>query len=95
MNLCAIRVVQIRAASAANAVSCATNTPGMLGTGEQVYEIPNTPITDYEMCVETESDGRHTTTVRAFGDYEAQRCTRWTRCGDAGCTSVAMGACSP
>ncbi|WP_241759196.1 hypothetical protein [Pyxidicoccus parkwayensis] len=94
MNLCALRVVAVRATSAANALSCATNS-GMLGAGEQVYEIPNTPITDYEMCVETESEGRHTTSVRAFGDYEAQRCTRWTRCGDAGCTSVALGACGP
>lgn len=92
MNLCALRVVEVRATSAANALSCAANS-GMLASGEQVYEIPNTPITDYEMCVETESEGRRTTTVRAFGDFEASRCTRWTRCGDAGCTSVSMGAC--
>jgi hypothetical protein len=93
-NLCALRVVEIRATSAENALRCAT-TSGMLSAGEQAYAVPNTPPTDYEMCVETESEGRRTTAVRAFGEREAFRCTRWTRCGDTGCTSVAMGACGP
>ncbi|ATB45024.1 hypothetical protein [Corallococcus macrosporus] len=93
-NLCAVRVVEVRARSAADALDCATSS-GMLSPGERVFEVPGTPITDYEMCVETEGEGRRTTSVRAFGDFEAMRCTRWTRCGDVGCTSVAYGACTP
>jgi hypothetical protein len=92
MNLCGLRVVEVRATSAANALSCVTSS-GMLAPGEQVHEAPGTPLLDYEVCVETESEGRRTTSVRAFGEFEAGRCARWTRCGDTGCTFVALGAC--
>ncbi|NTX33108.1 hypothetical protein HUA78_01520 [Myxococcus sp. CA033] len=93
MNLCAVRVVEVRATTAANAMTCAT-TSGMLNSGEAFFEVPNTPIADFDMCVETESDGRRSTSVRAFGDFEARRCTLFTRCGAAGCVSVRPGICT-
>ncbi|MCE9668029.1 hypothetical protein LY474_09415 [Myxococcus stipitatus] len=89
---CAVRVVEVRAASAANALMCASGS-GMLAMGEALYEIPNSPIIDYELCVTTQGAGRQTTSVRAFDDLGARRCATWTRCGDTGCTSIAWGAC--
>lgn len=92
MNLCAVRTVEVRATTAANAMTCAT-TSGMLNAGESFFEVPNTPITDYEMCVETSAEGRRTTSVRAFGDFEARRCALFTRCGNDGCLSISPGRC--
>ncbi|NOJ82711.1 hypothetical protein HNV28_31085 [Myxococcus xanthus] len=95
MNLCARRVVEVRASSPANALQCA-GASGMLAADESVYEIPDTPITDYELCLESQSQGRRTTSVQAFEDYNALRCARWTRCGASDpCTSVTHGACTP
>ncbi|MCP3099985.1 hypothetical protein LZ198_14005 [Myxococcus sp. K15C18031901] len=91
-NLCALRVVELRAANAANALMCATGS-GMLGADDSVFETPNSPIIDYELCVTTAGGGRQTTSVRAFDDFGAMRCATWTRCGDTGCTLITWGAC--
>ncbi|WP_426756652.1 hypothetical protein [Myxococcus sp. Y35] len=94
-KLCAKRVVEVRASSPANALQCVSSS-GMLAAGEAVYEIPNTPINDYDVCLESASEGRRTTRVQAFEEFNALRCARWTRCGDDDpCSSATLGACTP
>ncbi|MFY2557092.1 hypothetical protein ACN469_05630 [Corallococcus terminator] len=89
---CAVRTVEVRATTAANAMTCAI-TSGMLNTGESFFEEPNTPITDYERCVESAPEGRRTISVRAFSDFGAHRCTTFSRCGDLGCSTNIPGRC--
>ncbi|WP_226994429.1 hypothetical protein [Myxococcus hansupus] len=93
---CGLRVVEVRASSLANAMQCAGSS-GMLNSAtEELYEIPNTPLRDFEMCLVSAGQGRRTTSVQAFEDFNAERCARWTRCGDDDpCSSVTHGACTP
>nr|WP_141325135.1 hypothetical protein [Myxococcus fulvus] len=92
-QFCAVRVVDVRATSAQRAMECATASALFDPMTEVLTATPNLPIQDIEVCVETAAEGRRTTTVRAFGEYEAQRCARFTRCGSDGCLSVRLGAC--
>ncbi len=79
-NDCAVRIIAIDTNTFENAVPCART---MLEPGEQVYEVENPVMQDWDMCVTRGSTGSRSVTVSTFEEAAARDCA----CeGDLRCT---------